>query len=149
MPDKLDFVEYKDAESILLDELKYYIPLNYAFNSRHNYALVSMLGQGRGWGVSNFCSLNISSKAIEGEGEGEVVQSCPTLCNPIALSPTRPLCPWDPPGKNTGVGWHFLLQKPLREQDNLVQFMLLCQSLASAHLPRYKELLLRLAKITD
>ena len=87
MPDKLDFVEYKDAESILLDELKYYIPLNYAFNSRHNYALVSMLGQGRGWGVSNFCSLNISSKAIEGEGEGEVVQSCPTLCNPMDCSP--------------------------------------------------------------
>ena len=24
--------------------------------------------------------------------------------------PTRLLCPWDPPGKNTGVGCHFLLQ---------------------------------------
>ena len=23
------------------------------------------------------------------------------------------LCPWDSPGKNTGVGWHFLLQKEL------------------------------------
>ena len=23
---------------------------------------------------------------------------------------TRLLCPWDPPGKNTGVGCHFLLQ---------------------------------------
>ena len=66
MPDKLDFVEYKNAESILLDELKYNISPNYTFNSRHNYALVSMLGQGRGWGVSNFCSLSISSKAIEG-----------------------------------------------------------------------------------
>ena len=26
------------------------------------------------------------------------------------LSPTRLLCPWDFPGKNTGVGCHFLLQ---------------------------------------
>ena len=33
------------------------------------------------------------------------LQSCPTLCNP-----TRLLCPWDSPGKNTGVGCHFLLQ---------------------------------------
>ena len=25
-------------------------------------------------------------------------------------TPARPLCPWDSPGKNTGVGCHFLLQ---------------------------------------
>ena len=36
-----------------------------------------------------------------------LLQSCPTLCNPID---TRLLCPWDSPGKNTGVGCHFLLQ---------------------------------------
>ena len=29
---------------------------------------------------------------------------------PHGLQPTRFLCPWDPPGKNTGVGCHFLLQ---------------------------------------
>ena len=29
---------------------------------------------------------------------------------PHRRQPTRPLCPWDPPGKNTGVGCHFLLQ---------------------------------------
>ena len=26
------------------------------------------------------------------------------------MEPTRLLCPWDTPGKNTGVGCHFLLQ---------------------------------------
>ena len=26
------------------------------------------------------------------------------------LQPTRPLCPWDFPGKHSGVGCHFLLQ---------------------------------------
>ena len=29
---------------------------------------------------------------------------------PRGLSPTRLLCPWDFPGRNTGVGCHFLLQ---------------------------------------
>ena len=29
---------------------------------------------------------------------------------PHRRQPTRVLCPWDSPGKNTGVGCHFLLQ---------------------------------------
>ena len=29
---------------------------------------------------------------------------------PLRWQPTRLLCPWDSPGKNTGVGCHFLLQ---------------------------------------
>ena len=29
---------------------------------------------------------------------------------PHRWQPTRLLCPWDSPGKNTGVGYHFLLQ---------------------------------------
>ena len=35
-----------------------------------------------------------------------VAQSCPTLCEPARL-----LCPWDSPGKSTGVGCHFRLQR--------------------------------------
>ena len=38
------------------------------------------------------------------------LQSCPTLCDPIDGQPIRLPCPWDSPGKNTGVGCHFLLQ---------------------------------------
>ena len=41
--------------------------------------------------------------------ESELAQSCPTL-RPRGLQPTRLLCPWAPPGENTGVGCHFLLQ---------------------------------------
>ena len=37
------------------------------------------------------------------------LQSCPTLC-PHRRQHTRLPCPWDSPGKNTGVGCHFLLQ---------------------------------------
>ena len=29
---------------------------------------------------------------------------------PHGLWPTRTLCPWNPPSKNTAVGWHFFLQ---------------------------------------
>ena len=32
------------------------------------------------------------------------------LCATQRRQPTRLLCPWDSPGKNTGVGCHFLLQ---------------------------------------
>ena len=38
------------------------------------------------------------------------LQSCLTLCDPIDGSPPRLPRPWDSPGKNTGVGCHFLLQ---------------------------------------
>ena len=31
-------------------------------------------------------------------------------CGPRGLYPSRLLCPWDSPGKNTGLGCHFLLQ---------------------------------------
>ena len=33
------------------------------------------------------------------------------LLQPYGLLPTRLLCPWDSPGKNTGVGCHVLLQR--------------------------------------
>ena len=39
-------------------------------------------------------------------GGGVVTKSCPTL-QPQWLQPTRLLCPWDFPGKNTGVGCNF------------------------------------------
>ena len=38
------------------------------------------------------------------------LQSCPALWDPIDGQPARLLRPWDSPGKNTGVGCHFLLQ---------------------------------------
>ena len=50
------------------------------------------------------------------------LQSCPTLCDPI--EPTRLPLPWDSPGKNTGAGFHFLLQcmKVKRESEVSVVF---------------------------
>ena len=39
-----------------------------------------------------------------------VAKSCPILPQTHGRQPTGLLCPWDFPGKNTGVGCHFLLQ---------------------------------------
>ena len=39
----------------------------------------------------------------------KLLQSCPTL-RPHRWQPTRLPRPWDSPGKNTGMGCHFLLQ---------------------------------------
>ena len=39
-----------------------------------------------------------------------VTQSCPTLCDPMDHNPSCSSCPWDFPGKITGLGCHFLLQ---------------------------------------
>ena len=46
---------------------------------------------------------------LQAAAAAKSLQSCPTLCNPIDGSPQAP-SPWDSPGKNTGVGCHFLLQ---------------------------------------
>jgi len=39
-----------------------------------------------------------------------ITKLCPTLLWPQGLQPTRLLCLWDFPGKNTGVDCHFLFQ---------------------------------------
>ena len=43
--------------------------------------------------------------SLLGPAAAKSLQSCPTLCDP-----TRLCRPWDSPGKNTGVGCHFVLQ---------------------------------------
>ena len=49
-------------------------------------------------------SVNIVAAAA---AAAKSLQLCPTLCDPIDSRLPRP---WDSPGKNTGVGCHFLLQ---------------------------------------
>ena len=50
-----------------------------------------------------FHSVDVNTKSL---------QSCLTLRDPMVTlcDSARLLCPWDPPGKNTGVGCHFLLR---------------------------------------
>ena len=51
-----------------------------------------------------------STSLIAAAAAAASLQSCPTLCDPIDGSPPGSHHPWDSPGKNTGVGCHFLLQ---------------------------------------
>ena len=44
---------------------------------------------------------------------------------PHGLYPTRLLCPWDSPGKNTGVGCHFLLQSIFPSRGSNLRLLLL------------------------
>ena len=54
------------------------------------------------------CKLSQFSFSFVQYGTGSLVaKSCPTLATPWTA---RLLCPWDSPGKNTGVGCHFLFQ---------------------------------------
>ena len=39
-----------------------------------------------------------------------VAQLCLTVCNPIDCTPLGSFCPWNIPGKTTGVGCHILLR---------------------------------------
>ena len=52
-------------------------------------------------GYPGLCAAAAAAKSL---------QLCPTLCDPIDSQLTRLRRPWDSPGKNTGVGCHFLLQ---------------------------------------
>ena len=47
-----------------------------------------------------------------------ITQSCLNSLWPYGLKPARFLCPWDFPGKNIGVGCHFLLQRIFSTQGS-------------------------------
>ena len=55
------------------------------------------------------------SRISDSAAAAKSLQSCPTLCDPI--DSTRLLCPSESPGKNTGVGCHFLLQLLIQDPD--------------------------------
>ena len=50
------------------------------------------------------------SNAAAAAAAAKSLQLCPTLCDPRDGSPPGSHHPWDSPGKNIGVGCHFLLQ---------------------------------------
>ena len=70
--------------------------------------------------VMVLCTLNLHSCGCL------VTKSCPTPCDPHGLKPTRLLCPWDSPGKNTRVGCHFLLRGSSWPRDQTCIFCISC-----------------------
>ena len=64
------------------------------------------------------------------------LQSCLTLCDPIDGSPPGSPHRWDSPGKNTGVGSHFLLQcMKLKSESEVAQSCLTLSDPMDCSLP--------------
>ena len=67
------------------------------------------------------CEKKSISSPTAAAAAAKSLQSCPTL-RPHRRQPTRLLCPWDSPGKNTGMGCHFLLQcMKVKSQSEVAQ----------------------------
>jgi len=64
----------------------------------------------------HWSGLPFPSPMMKVKSESEATQSCPIRSDPRDLS-TRLLCPWDFPGKSTGVGCHCLLRTERRESQ--------------------------------
>ena len=60
-----------------------------------------------------------------------VAHLCPTLLQPHGWYPSRLLCPWNSPGKNTAVGSHFLLQGifPTQGSNPHLLYLLHCRQI--------------------
>ena len=87
--------------------------------SLHHFDSLSWIADS---GVSAYscpCFIGSSNNACM---HAKSLQSCLTLCNPIDYSPA--VCPWDSPGKNTGVGCFALLQGIFLTQGS--KLLLLC-----------------------
>ena len=64
------------------------------------------------------------------------LQSCLTLCDPIDSSPPGSPRPWDSPGKNTGVGCHFLPQRrKVKSESEVTQSCLTLRDLTDCSPP--------------
>ena len=62
--------------------------------------------------------------------DNEVACLCALSCvqlfaTPWTGGPSRLLCPWNSPGKNTGVGYHFLLQRIFPTQRSNLRLLCL------------------------
>ena len=85
--------------------------------------------------VKNRCSY--SGLFIQNAAAANLLQSCPTLCN-HRQQPTRLPHPWDSPGKNTGVGCHFLLQcMKVKSESEVIQSYLTLHDPMDRSLPGF------------
>ena len=66
-------------------------------------------------------------------------QWCLTLLQPHGLYPTRLLCPWNSPGRNTVVHSHSLLQGIFLTQEDFPHFRHILY-----HLPHFRHILYHL-----
>ena len=89
------------------------------------------VGPARMWflcihGSASLDSINL--RVVWNHAPAKLLQSCPTV-RPHKWKPTKLPCPWDSPGKNTGVGCHFLPQcMKVKRESEVAQS---CQTLSN------------------
>ena len=89
----------------------------------------------RGWEILNPTSIQCSCFTQEDNWRLLLLLlrrfSVSNSVQPLRRQPTRLRCPWDSPGKNTGVGCHFLLQwvKVKSEREVAQSCLTLCDSM--------------------
>ena len=92
---------------------------------------ISCIGR---WVLYQYCHLGNPLSGYAAAAKS--LQSCPTLCDPIDGSPPGSPSPWDSPGKNTGVGCHFLLQcMKVRSESDVAQSCLTLSDSMDCSLP--------------
>ena len=89
-------------------------PRKHIKKQRHYFANKCLSSQSDGFFSSHIWMWELDYKE---SWAAKSLQSCLTLCSPIDGSPPGS-APWDSPGKNTGVGCHFLLHKESGESKN-------------------------------
>ena len=91
-------------------------PLNTSLSVRHQLVSFQQILGGSAhsctWAISNSLSLLFSCSVMS------------SSLRPHGLQAARLLCPWDFPGKNTGVGCHFLLQGIFPTQELNLRLLL-------------------------
>ena len=66
--------------------------------------------------MATFIGINANEKRLKQVALCPITQSCPTLCDPMDCNLPGCSVHWDPPGKNTLVGYHPLLQGTFQTQ---------------------------------
>ena len=84
-----------------------------------NFITTKNITENKGWNIISLKQTNPLSFEINcfltfsfsvGPAAAKSLQLRPDSVGPHRWQPTRLPCPWDSPGKNTGVGCHFFLQ---------------------------------------
>ena len=79
--------------------------------------------------------MSLHFNMLSAAAAAKLLQSCPTL-RPQRWQSTRLSHPWDSPGKNTGVGCHFLLQcMKVKSESEVTQLCLTLSDPMNCSLP--------------
>ena len=134
----MDYLGWGWGYSVIF--FKFIWPQNQLFDQHVTYKF-SRIHFRKWWFCSVFfilqllCFIMLVSQLRLLTAAAKLLQSCPTV-RPHRQQPTRLPRPWDSPGKNTGVGCHFLLQcMKVKSESEVTQSCLTLSNSMDCSLP--------------